>query len=143
IRGAVLSTALDVDSNNSSVIWERFGANPIALMSESDLPASLHARPTNNPVDPPGATPVLAHIDNVPSEEHWYAVIVGRQPGVFRGVHNAVPNVNGVPGACLRRYSTKKLAEEAYSEALDLGQVCQVDIVVTRHVVSRLITRTT
>ncbi|KAF8871240.1 hypothetical protein BD779DRAFT_1555736, partial [Infundibulicybe gibba] len=134
------NTSSDVDSDNSSVIWARFGANPIALMSESDLPASLHAMPASNPVNPPGTT--LVHIDSVPPEDRWYAVIVGRQPGVFCGVHNAVPNVNGIPGACFRRYPTKKLAEEAYSDALDSGRVCQVEVIVTRRVVSRLITRT-
>ncbi|KAF8868417.1 hypothetical protein BD779DRAFT_1683957 [Infundibulicybe gibba] len=58
-----------------------------------------------------------------PPADRWYAVTVGRSPGVARGTHNLVPNTSGIPGATAQRFPSKKLARAAYHEALEAGQV--------------------
>ncbi|KAF8873571.1 hypothetical protein BD779DRAFT_1476949 [Infundibulicybe gibba] len=70
------STGTDSDD------WDGFGSNPIALIDESDLPISLQAPAPNNSVGCP--EPTRIYIETVP-EDRWYAVIVGRRPGIIRG----------------------------------------------------------
>ncbi|KAF8868894.1 hypothetical protein BD779DRAFT_1480637 [Infundibulicybe gibba] len=137
------STTDEVSS--SAADWEEFGCNPIEFLSESDLPSCLHARPTNEPTNEPTNKPTnkpvgapvttLGLTVTVPPEERWYAVTVGRAPGVFRGSQDITPNVSGVPGMCVQKYPSQELAEKAYSDALDAGKVVRVEIrrcIVTR-----------
>ena len=85
-------------------------------------------------------------------EERWYAVIIGRNPGVYNGSwepphclrarihisvrHNIAANVSGVPGGFARRYATQDLAQGAYNEALDGGEVTRVTYIISKQVLS-------
>ena len=51
--------------------------------------------------------------------------------------HNVTLNVNGVPGSLARHYSTQQLAQAAYDEALDNGQVVQITYEVSKETLSR------
>ena len=51
--------------------------------------------------------------------------------------HNINSNVSGVPGGFARRYGSQQLAEAAYEEALDNGEVIQVAYIMSKRVLSR------
>ena len=50
--------------------------------------------------------------------------------------HNATSNVSKIPGGFARRYNTQELAQAAYDEALDAGQVVEVTYVVSKRTIS-------
>ncbi|KAF8883131.1 hypothetical protein BD779DRAFT_1674669 [Infundibulicybe gibba] len=123
--------------SETSTDWDReFGGNPIAMISESDLPPSLS--PSQNPPVVASIGTIPVPIDPVPPTDRWYLVTVGRTPGVFRGAHNITANVSGIPGGCVEQYPSRELAEVAYIAALDAGLVVQVEIHITRRVVNRV-----
>jgi hypothetical protein len=51
--------------------------------------------------------------------------------------HNVTPNVSGVPGGLACRYNTQELAQAAYDEALENGQVVRITYEVSRETLSR------
>ncbi|KAF8877783.1 hypothetical protein BD779DRAFT_1677130 [Infundibulicybe gibba] len=67
-----------------------------------------------------------------PPEDRWYAVTVGRDPGVVHGVHNLIPNTTGIPGTAAQRYSSEETAATAYHEVLMAGLVVRVQLTITR-----------
>jgi len=91
----------------------------------------------------------------VPVNDRYYAVIVGREPGVYRGAyvtyfyahlnrtdgggssHRVTSNVNGIPHASAARYKTLQLATKAFDEALDAGKVVKVVITIDRILLCR------
>ncbi|TEB23692.1 hypothetical protein FA13DRAFT_1797877 [Coprinellus micaceus] len=66
---------------------------------------------------------------DVPPEFHWYAVIVGRQPGVIQGTYNLLENVDRVPGAHFERHRSQGKAKRAYEDAFDKGKVTRITLV--------------
>ncbi|KAG6877690.1 hypothetical protein C0992_009433 [Termitomyces sp. T32_za158] len=55
--------------------------------------------------------------------ESWFAVIVGREVGVFRGWFRVQPLVHGVSGGGCKKYSSYAAAQHAFDEAKKLGLV--------------------
>jgi len=68
-------------------------------------------------------------------DNRWYAVLVGRNPGVFNGPA-PISNVSGIPGNSFLRFGSKQLAQAAYDEALEHGEVVRVTHVVNRETLS-------
>jgi hypothetical protein len=50
--------------------------------------------------------------------------------------HNITANVSGVPGGFARHYATQDLAQGAYNEALDGGEVTHITYIVSKQVLS-------
>ncbi|KAF5372673.1 hypothetical protein D9615_009838 [Tricholomella constricta] len=70
-----------------------------------------------------------------PAASHkWYAIIIGRNPGVFHGPDGVAANVSGIPGGNPARFDTEQQAREAYQAALEQGLVQRVAVVTTRTV---------
>ncbi|KDR72066.1 hypothetical protein GALMADRAFT_213514 [Galerina marginata CBS 339.88] len=67
----------------------------------------------------------------------WYAVVVGRRPGVYRGSASITSNVQRISGSQVLRCGTEAEAEELFNAALDAGQVEKVTSVVTRTAMTR------
>jgi hypothetical protein len=87
-------------------------------------------------------------------QQCWYAVIVGRKPGIYCGLyvlshnqlcnlilmfvsHNITANISEVPGGFSHCYSTKELAQAAYNEALDTRKVIEVTYIISKCALSR------
>jgi hypothetical protein len=51
--------------------------------------------------------------------------------------HNVIQNVSGIPGGQYRRQPTQQLAQVAYEEALDNGQVVRVTYELSKETLSR------
>ena len=51
--------------------------------------------------------------------------------------HHVTSNVSNVPGGLARRYATRQLAQAAFDNALDDGQVIRVTYVVSKETLSR------
>ncbi|EDR12085.1 uncharacterized protein LACBIDRAFT_324504 [Laccaria bicolor S238N-H82] len=87
--------------------------------------------------DSPVAKPQSEYHPFVAAEDRWYAVLVGRVPGVYRGSHHIGPNVNGISGFVVNRYKSEQEAQSAYDAGLDAGHVVEVIMVETRRVITR------
>jgi len=70
-------------------------------------------------------------------DDRWYVVFIGRDPGIFAGLHNVMQNVSGIPGGQYRRQPTQQVAQAVYEEALDNGQVVCVTYELSRETLSR------
>jgi hypothetical protein len=57
----------------------------------------------------------------IPLDERWYLVTRGRQVGVFRGAHLAMPLVDGASGAVCIRVASKKKGIALFLEAVAAG----------------------
>ncbi|KAG6827158.1 hypothetical protein H0H92_012941 [Tricholoma furcatifolium] len=66
--------------------------------------------------------------EHVPPEQRWYAVFVGREPGVYQGYHNVAHNVQGIPNGAQQRCVSERSAWEAFKQALDGDRVVRVTI---------------
>ncbi|KDR73874.1 hypothetical protein GALMADRAFT_141646 [Galerina marginata CBS 339.88] len=67
-----------------------------------------------------------------PETPSWYAVVVGRTPGVVEGSLTIEANVKQIPGAHVARFSTKEAAIDYFNGALNLGQVVRVTYIEDR-----------
>ncbi|KAG6818495.1 hypothetical protein H0H93_004568 [Arthromyces matolae] len=67
--------------------------------------------------------------DHVASDERWYVVIVGREPGVIQGHRNRLDNVEGVPKADSYRVSSEQDGWREFFQRLEKGEVVQVQMV--------------
>ncbi|KAF9463295.1 hypothetical protein BDZ94DRAFT_617722 [Collybia nuda] len=63
-----------------------------------------------------------------PTNERWYTVTVGRNPGVFCSSAEVTDNVCGIPGGNPARYHTEAQARAAFDSALAARLVRQVTI---------------
>ncbi|KAG2011575.1 hypothetical protein CC2G_011675 [Coprinopsis cinerea AmutBmut pab1-1] len=59
----------------------------------------------------------------------WYAVLVGRQPGVFCGSATIPQNVKGIPGSSVFKCTSEEEAQEVYNSALRSRTVERVTII--------------
>ncbi|KAF4609586.1 hypothetical protein D9613_012565 [Agrocybe pediades] len=55
--------------------------------------------------------------------KHWYAVTVGRNPGVFCGPESVQSNIYRIPGGYAKRCDTHEEAVAVFETALDAGLV--------------------
>ncbi|KAF9472581.1 hypothetical protein BDN70DRAFT_938081 [Pholiota conissans] len=81
--------------------------------------------------------PTLDNAPIVPATK-WYAVLVGRQPGVFCGPQSIPANTYRIPGANAPRFDTEAEAQHVFDTALDGGFVEKVDLVITREKMTRV-----
>ncbi|RDB18286.1 hypothetical protein Hypma_000437 [Hypsizygus marmoreus] len=84
------------------------------------------------PSRPPTPEVHFRESTSVPSSQRWYAVTVGRVPGVYQGSDNIVANCSGISGNVAINYPTQEAAVAAYDAALERGEVVQVTLIVTR-----------
>ncbi|KAF9462995.1 hypothetical protein BDZ94DRAFT_1309110 [Collybia nuda] len=63
---------------------------------------------------------------SITTDERWYLVTVGRNPGVFRGSSGLMENVHNISGGNPTRFKTELEARSAYSIALEAGVVQRV-----------------
>ncbi|OJT07783.1 hypothetical protein TRAPUB_1321 [Trametes pubescens] len=83
--------------------------------------------PVPAPAPAPTPTPVLTPFFAEESESpNWYAVIKGRQVGVFDNNLVAVASVGRISGFAMKQYGTRAEAMKAYLQAEQLGLVSQV-----------------
>ncbi|PPQ88158.1 hypothetical protein CVT26_012707, partial [Gymnopilus dilepis] len=77
--------------------------------------------------------------DTITKEEQhrWYAVVVGRDPGVFNGSSSITSNVQRIPGAQVVKCISEAEARQIFETALDAGQVEKVELVLNRSTLSR------
>ncbi|KAF8065140.1 hypothetical protein FPV67DRAFT_1671424 [Lyophyllum atratum] len=108
----------DTVSSSSTDWMEEFSVSP------SDIPADMAPAVATSPVPPPPQA--VAHGDHVVNENRWYAVIVGRNPGVHRGSYHVGANTSGIPGGFAQRYASELTAQAAYNAALASGSVYRV-----------------
>ncbi|KAG6836116.1 hypothetical protein H0H93_011188 [Arthromyces matolae] len=75
------------------------------------------------------STPTVIHSseDHVPSHLRWYAVLVGRNPGVVQGSSKMHASTSGVKGNLAVRFKTEEEAQVKFSRALDENRVVQVN----------------
>ncbi|KAG6808014.1 hypothetical protein H0H92_005688 [Tricholoma furcatifolium] len=78
-----------------------------------------------------------APTEHVPPEQRWYAVFVGREPGVYQGYHNVAHNIQGIPKGAQQRCVSERSAWEAFKQALDAERVVRVTISVQETRLSR------
>ncbi|EDR04373.1 uncharacterized protein LACBIDRAFT_330628 [Laccaria bicolor S238N-H82] len=79
------------------------------------------------------AIPLVA--DPATEDHRWYAVTVGRAPGVYRGAYHLSGNSTGTPGGTVQRFSDMHCALAAYQAAVLAGSVVEVTVATTHHVV--------
>ncbi|KAG6835950.1 hypothetical protein H0H93_012947 [Arthromyces matolae] len=121
-----------VDGNNATTNANTF-ITDISVLTGTNIEEVQSEQPSHNTE----ATdlPTL-HIE-VPAEERWYVVTVGKEPGVYQGYHVVAPLINGVPGFSASRVKTEALAWELFYKALDRGDVCRRQVVVEEEVLTR------
>lgn len=51
--------------------------------------------------------------------------------------HHVATNISGIPSGTAQRFTTRELADTAYGEALDAGNVVQVQFNITKTVLHR------
>ncbi|KAF8149058.1 hypothetical protein B0H34DRAFT_728251 [Crassisporium funariophilum] len=99
----------------------------------SDLTLSDVSAPTSTPVSAKTSVAPAQESDaNATNEGRWYAVAVGRNPGVFRGSQNVTPNVERIPGGFATKHETEAQAKADFDVRLAAGQVQKVELVITR-----------
>ncbi|RDB21625.1 hypothetical protein Hypma_011226 [Hypsizygus marmoreus] len=84
------------------------------------------------PSRPPTPEVHFRESTSIPSSQRWYAVTVGRVPGVYQGSDNVIANCSGISGNVAINYPTQEAAVAAYDAALQRGEVVQVTLIVTR-----------
>ncbi|PPQ83699.1 hypothetical protein CVT26_005986 [Gymnopilus dilepis] len=66
-------------------------------------------------------------------DHRWYAVIVGREPGVFYSTGTVInANVHGIPNSRPVCFPSKEEAQAAFDKALDAHEVQRVELVLNR-----------
>ncbi|KAG6914736.1 hypothetical protein DXG01_015686 [Tephrocybe rancida] len=100
-------------------------------------PTTATVAPGNSSADTLVPIQAFSPADYVPGEQRWYAIIVGRNPGVYQGSHHVPPNTNNIPGYVVQRHNTEALAREAYDTALDRQEVIKVEFYTIRTIVAR------
>jgi len=108
-----------------------------AMSASTELERELGVRATP-PVElssPPSSQSTA--VESPIQDDCWYVVFIGRDPGVFAGLHNIIQNVSGILGGQYRRQPTQQLAQAAYEEALDNGQVVRITYELSRETLSR------
>ncbi|TFK44060.1 hypothetical protein BDQ12DRAFT_717249 [Crucibulum laeve] len=118
-----------------------------AIATEACSPSSSSSHVTGlshtNSMVTDKVTPITAVNGNKGDEEiassdvRYYAVLVGRKPGVFTGSNGVAANVLGIAGNVVEKYKTEEEAEAHYLSALNKGQVIKVTVSEMRETVSR------
>ncbi|KAJ2915826.1 hypothetical protein MD484_g4586, partial [Candolleomyces efflorescens] len=103
-------------------------AHPTAN-SEAGGPAPATGQDEGSSVAEP-----LSNIRPASGDQKWYAITVGREPGVYQGSHCVAPNISDIPGGLATRFYSEEAAQDAYNVALSSGKVVRVNVVVTREV---------
>ncbi|KAJ3550605.1 hypothetical protein NMY22_g374 [Coprinellus aureogranulatus] len=80
----------------------------------------------------PIEAPLHPHVEELGSASgrpvKWYAILVGREPGVYRGSEGVAANLKGVPDNQHKVFGTEQEAVAFYDEALRDGKVIRVTI---------------
>ncbi|KIJ91972.1 hypothetical protein K443DRAFT_685545 [Laccaria amethystina LaAM-08-1] len=74
--------------------------------------------------------------DSAINDHRWYAVTVGRAPGVYRGAYHLSGNSTGTPGGTVQRFADMHRALAAYQAAVLTGNVVEVTVTTTRRVIT-------
>ncbi|PPR05143.1 hypothetical protein CVT26_012229 [Gymnopilus dilepis] len=74
-----------------------------------------------------------------PSDDmRWYAVIVGREPGVFYSTGAQInANVHAIPNSRPVRFHSREEAQAAFDKALNAGEVEKVELILNRTTLTR------
>ncbi|KJA29519.1 hypothetical protein HYPSUDRAFT_50880 [Hypholoma sublateritium FD-334 SS-4] len=71
-----------------------------------------------------------------PDEDFWYAVLVGRNPGVFYKSHDISANMLRIPGASVVKCHTEEEAESEFQSAVNNGIAEKVNLTETSRYLS-------
>ncbi|KIJ90505.1 hypothetical protein K443DRAFT_126485 [Laccaria amethystina LaAM-08-1] len=107
-------------------------AVPGALTSSTQVVNVAPSSSTVTNVMVSGSSTAATFHPFVPAEARWYAVFVGRNPGVYNGAHHVTPNIAGISGGLANRYGSFQEATTAYQAALAAQSVVQVTMTLTR-----------
>ncbi|KAF6756415.1 hypothetical protein DFP72DRAFT_894197 [Ephemerocybe angulata] len=101
-------------------------AVPPAMAEEST--ASVASTPTVATPEAP-AQELPAPAAAVPAIGKWYAVLIGREPGVYppTASRSIDINIKGIPGNNVIKFDTQAEAEEFYKKEMAKGQVMRVN----------------
>lgn len=122
VDAAVTSTPIFLAGwDEASAVLEAADA---ALETVYESPAATDPAQSSFVVDP------VANFDN-----RWYAITVGRIPGVYRGAHHLSGNSTGTPGGTVQRFTNKDHALAAYHAAVIAGNALEVTVTTTRRVI--------
>ncbi|KAF8869514.1 hypothetical protein CPB84DRAFT_1755013 [Gymnopilus junonius] len=80
-----------------------------------------------------GSNTVIAAPIHAP---RWYAVVVGRNPGIFQGSTDIPSNIDRIPGGLALKFETEAEARAKFDDRLRAGLVKRVNLVISEAVVS-------
>ncbi|PPQ76069.1 hypothetical protein CVT26_004588 [Gymnopilus dilepis] len=104
-------------------------ANP----SSDAAPGSASGDNEGNGALPPAAPGPRVH---VPPERRWYAIPVGRDPGIFQGAHHVTPNIERIPGGHAIRCDDEAHARTIFDQQLIEHKVKRVTFIVHEEPIS-------
>ncbi|KAG2022575.1 hypothetical protein CC2G_000312 [Coprinopsis cinerea AmutBmut pab1-1] len=117
-----MSDSIQVLSQIRDIITQWLEAHPDSKNSSSHVDK-------DNTSSSDGTKPPIEISDVGAPTTRWYAVLVGREPGVFCGSATIPENVKGIPGSSVFKCSSEEEAREVYNSARRSGGVERVTII--------------
>ncbi|KAG6809813.1 hypothetical protein H0H92_014635 [Tricholoma furcatifolium] len=124
-----------VDQHTATTAPSESAHDPLVNTTEA---SALSGTRSDDPLSPALVNDVDSPLtQHVPPEQRWYAVYVGRQPGVYQGFQHVSNNTQGIPGNAQQRCVSEASAWSAFTDALDANRVVRV----TMHLQEERLTR--
>ncbi|KAF8954075.1 hypothetical protein BDZ97DRAFT_2078483 [Flammula alnicola] len=131
----VVTEALQSAADTDAFVVVPESMAPVTTAS-ADAPAT--AAIANPPMAAVTAASQTSNLDPVdmsvhtgtPPESRWYAITVGRNPGIFQGSQYVTSNIERIPGGQAVRCENESQARNVFDHHLRSGLVKQVEFIV-------------